>query len=374
FLKFDVGAIWMPVWENEFEKEVAQFQADLENLAFGLQAVALAGDRDEHTDEILAIVENATGKSSKDGPRAGSNAAALDLLKNKLGVEPQYLAEGDKPKMPAGLSKAGLTAQILGPPPVTERDFLELMDLKKGVGQYLAAVEGDGGGGRLTPFGPEYEVAASAYPPSAFREWAPREKLGGLPDFTKRYPSQLEEGLKNSMPAAMAAAASDLDDMLNNQSLVVLFGWKGKTLLFAGDAQGGNWEYWLYDEGVPAPDPTTLTMTKGSKKILAEIDFYKVGHHGSTNATPIPVVDALGSNFVSMCSVQEDTFGNKDNESEVPRERLIDALAKKSALVRSDQFAVSEGGVEVKPAVPGKLPKPKAGRFEVGSCFVDYFL
>ena len=30
-----------------------------------------------------------------------------------------------------------------------------------------------------------------------------------------------------------------------------------------------------------------------AKEILGSIDFYKVGHHGSTNATPIPAVAAL---------------------------------------------------------------------------------
>jgi len=32
-------------------------------------------------------------------------------------------------------------------------------------------------------------------------------------------------------------AAAGLNSFLNNQSLVVLFSWKGKNLLFAGDAQ-----------------------------------------------------------------------------------------------------------------------------------------
>jgi hypothetical protein len=58
----------------------------------------------------------------------------------------------------------------------------------------------------------------------------------------------------------------------------------------------------------------------------------------------------------------------------VPRIPLLDALAKKSALVRSDQIAVTEGDVRVPAAVRKKMPTPKRGRFEVGSCFVDYFL
>jgi beta-lactamase superfamily II metal-dependent hydrolase len=374
FEKFKVEAIWMPIWETEYETKIAKSQDYLNELALGLRAAALAGDHDAYTDEILGMVENATGE----GPGGGTNAKSLCLLKNKLGVKPDYLAKGDTPKLPPALSKAGLTAKILGPPPVDEFDFVKLMDLKKGVGQYLS----DGGGEergdrslRMMPFEPEYTVKASEYPPSAFREWAPRKKRWCfLPDFSRRYPSELEKGVRAATPAALLMAAKKLDAILNNQSLVVLFGWKDKTLLFAGDAQAGNWEYWLYGEGVPAKDPSNLTLSSETKAVLGAIDFYKVGHHGSTNATPIPAIEAMGSDFVSMCSVQKDSFGSEPDESEVPRIPLLDALAKKSALVRSDQFPVSEGDVRVRAAVGKEMPKPKTGKFEVGSCFVDYFL
>lgn len=374
FSKFDVGAIWMPIWETEFEPTVVRFQADVEEVAVTLEAAALAGDRDTTTDDVLGMAANATGTSRKSGTRGGTNAKSLHLLKNGLGVKPQYLAKGDKPKLPSVLGRAGLTAQILGPPPVNEFDFLKLMDLKKVVGQYFSAAEGGSDDGRMVPFEPQYTVTASEYPASAFREWAPREKRGVRPDRSKRYSDELEEGVRSATPAALFMAAKKLDAVLNNQSLVVLFGWEDKSLLFAGDAQGGNWEYWLYDDGVPAKDPTTATMSADGKKILADIDFYKVGHHGSTNATPIPALEAMGSDFVAMCSVQKDSFGTEKNASEVPRLPLLDALAKKSALVRSDQFPVSEGDVSVRAAVRKKMPTPKTGKFEVGSCYVDYFL
>jgi hypothetical protein len=225
------------------------------------------------------------------------------------------------------------------------------------------------------PFGREHVVSASDYPPSAFREWASR-KNGVRPDFSKRHSKELEKGVREATPAALFMAAKTLDAMLNNQSLVVLFEWQGKKLLFAGDAQGGNWEYWLYGDGVPATDPSSLTLSKDGKQILGAIDFYKVGHHGSTNATPISAVEAMGHDhsFVSMCSTEGDTFGSVKNSSEVPRGPLLDALAKKSTLVRSDQIAVSEGGVNVPATVAEKLQKPASGTLEVGSCYVDYLL
>ncbi|HTI78030.1 MAG TPA: hypothetical protein VL634_23715 [Mycobacterium sp.] len=358
FEKFSVDAIWMPIWETEYDDKVQKFQDDLQNVALNLGA-ALAGRDDAISEQIQSFVLNATGES----PGGGSNAKSLELLKTKLGVKPQYLTKGDKAKLPSALQKAGLTAQILGPPPVDELDFMKLMDLEKGVGQYLdnqnRADDGEPSQG-LMPFEPKYTASHDDYPASSFREW--------------HTPNALEDGVRSSTPAALYLAASMLEDFLNNQSLVVLFGWQGKQLLFAGDAQAGNWEYWLYDEDEPAEDPTGLEVTKDSKKILRNIDFYKVGHHGSTNATPIPALEAMGSGFVSMCSTEKDTYGTEAKGTEVPRGPLLDALAEKSAVVRSDQIKVAEGDVEVPAAVRKRMPKPKTGRFEVGSCYVDYFL
>ena len=64
---------------------------------------------------------------------------------------------------------------------------------------------------------------------------------------------------------------------MNNTSLVLLFELptSGKTLLFTGDAQRGNWISW----GKLSFDGRT------TKDLLAECVFYKAGHHGSHNAT-----------------------------------------------------------------------------------------
>jgi len=86
-------------------------------------------------------------------------------------------------------------------------------------------------------------------------------------------------------------------------------------------------------------------------------------------------VETMGGNFASMCSTQEDSFGSVANDSEVPRGPLLEALAKKSTLVRSDEYAITLAGSET-PAIKGapkRLPKPKRGRFERGPIYIDYF-
>jgi beta-lactamase superfamily II metal-dependent hydrolase len=377
FLKFQVDAIWMPYWETEIA-QVHDFQAQLETLALDVRAAALAGDADHFTDEILGIVENATGVG-RDGPRAGTNAHALDLLKNRLGVKPDYYYKGQKPRLPKSLVDAGLRCDILGPPPPDELEFLKLQDFKKGVGQYLSALRaapGAKGSSKMAimPFGPQYIASAGAYLPNAFREWAPRIP-GARPDLSTRHNARLEVAVQRALPHTMLLAARKLDGIFNNQSLVVLFTWNERKLLFAGDAQAGNWEYWLYDLDKPKSNPSGEKLAKEGAAILGSIDFYKVGHHGSTNSTPISAVEAMNTGFVAMCSTQHDTFGSVANQSEVPRKPLLEALGEKGALVCSDQIPVTVDGVTVPAAkgAPARLPTPRRGRLERGECYIDYF-
>jgi len=215
----------------------------------GMQSrLAMAGKDDPETNEILGMLENATGidhtefavkgsaaSAKKPGKGGGTNAASLTFLKTGLGLEPEYYMKGDKPKMPKALKDAGLTAQILGPPPLDELDFMKLMDLKKGgVGQYLGETE-DSASNTFDPFGTSWHADASEYPDSAFREFDRESK--------KSPGTVLETTIQDAQPSMLFTAAKTLDNFLNNQSLVVFFTFKGKKLLFAGDAQGGNWEY-----------------------------------------------------------------------------------------------------------------------------------
>lgn len=73
--------------------------------------------------------------------------------------------------------------------------------------------------------------------------------------------------------------ALTLDSICNNTSLVILFRYRGKSLLFPGDAQWGSWQSWIGAEY--------------SRQLIGAVDFLKVAHHGSENATPVDLVHAL---------------------------------------------------------------------------------
>jgi beta-lactamase superfamily II metal-dependent hydrolase len=374
FKDFKVQEIWMSIWETEYDARVSAFQSEITSLALGAQAnLALGADDLPAGDEMLAILENATGNVlGMKGTGGGTNAQSLQLLKNGLGVKPKYYSKGQDPQLPDVLVRAGLSAEILGPPPTNASAFMKLMDLKKGVGQYLQATAARATSDSFRPFRESWQAAGSSYPKTAFREWGPRgrgKQIGKSPR------QMLEKSVQAAQPSALLSAMKQLDDFLNNQSLVVLFTYKGKKLLFAGDAQGGNWEYWLYDGNQPTTTPSQ-NLGKEGTGVLGNLSFYKVGHHGSTNATPIAAVEHMNAGFAAMCSTQENSFGSVKNNSEVPRKPLLDALGSKCALVRSDQIPVKLTGKEVPRAddTNAEIAAPKSGKFQVGSCFVDYIL
>lgn len=128
-----------------------------------------------------------------------------------------------------------------------------------------------------------------------------------------------------------------LDDQMNNTSLILLFEVFGKKLLFPGDAQIENWSYALQD----APD------AEKTRALLAEVDVYKVGHHGSLNATPKKLLwedfkhrNKPGSQrLVTLLSTLPGKHGKVANKTEVPRRPLLDALKAETKLSNTNDLA-----------------------------------
>ncbi|MFG0319959.1 MAG: hypothetical protein ACF8XB_21990 [Planctomycetota bacterium JB042] len=80
--------------------------------------------------------------------------------------------------------------------------------------------------------------------------------------------------------------ALKLDAATNNTSLVLAIELMatGKVLLFAGDAQVGNWHSW-HDGGWSEANGLARGETVDAADLLRRTVLYKVGHHGSHNAT-----------------------------------------------------------------------------------------
>ena len=322
FKNFTVERVWMSWFENPNNPAAVRFQSTLAAVATNLQAT-LAPRTGADDQQYKYMVENITGDAAAAPGAPTSNQAALNVLHGGF-KSPQppidYYQAGDAAILPDSLTKAGLTAKILGPP--IDPKLVAQMNGKGE--QYLAA--NDATGAPPARIAQIYETTANAYPPEAFALLSPAE-------IASTVAASLDQ------TDLMAAQASQADNTLNNQSLVILFSFGGKTLLFAGDAQWGNWQNFLYGGAVGSG---TVALDAEAEQILGSIDFYKVGHHGSTNATPIDALKAMREDCIAMCSTQPGAYGKIANKSEVPRIPLVAAIDTKTAnqLARTDMVNV----------------------------------
>jgi len=82
--------------------------------------------------------------------------------------------------------------------------------------------------------------------------------------------------LKTRLRYTSLLAASASNHVVNNTSVVLLLEWRGRRLLFTGDAEKGSWE---------------MMRDKACPELSSAVDFLKVSHHGSHNGTPYDLDD-----------------------------------------------------------------------------------
>lgn len=113
-----------------------------------------------------------------------------------------------------------------------------------------------------------------------------------------------------------------LDDAINNTSVILLFEVGNKGLLFSGDAQLENWQYALADQSL--------------KRRLRKTSLYKVGHHGSTNATPKSLWALFRRRGITRQRLISLLSTEKGHHHKVPRQSLVDALRSETVLHSTD--------------------------------------
>ncbi len=118
-----------------------------------------------------------------------------------------------------------------------------------------------------------------------------------------------------------------LDKAMNNTSVILLFQIGRERLLFPGDAQIENWQF-------------ALSQAK-FKPLLSNVNLYKVGHHGSRNATPKSLWKMFKNKstnqhapnrLVSLMSTMEHKHGSEASHTEVPRKTLVSELRQQLTL------------------------------------------
>ncbi len=183
------------------------------------------------------------------------------------------------------------------------------------------------------------------------------------PFFTEHYGSSLVENadlswrrIDNDWLGAGENLALSINSYTNNTSLVLAVELTGsqprKVLLFAADAQSGNWLSWQ-DLTWPGEGPGGEAVS--ANDLLERVVLYKVGHHGSRNATlsqkGLELMRQPG--LVAMIPVDQ-KWALEAMHWEHPAEKLLARLEEKASrrVIRTDQIP-SNG---LPPEQPANLP------------------
>ena len=289
-IKFD--QVWLSWMENPKEPTAVELQqnrdARKKKLAAALkrpqiQSALAGGDVDAERLVGLAGFFGLEAKAvdpEEDGPARGRTGAALDFVK-QCSHDLKFLEPGSIPFTVAGLT--GFEFFVLGPPR-DERALKKSAPTKRGDEVFHAGAHSHAMAALdLQDSNGDTELQL----PFASRFGVSRERALDDPFFRQMY----DDGTNAPHPAewrriddlwmfSASEFALQLDSDTNNTSLVLAIRLpSGKVLLFPGDAQVGNWESWH-----------TRDYQWDNRKVAAEFLLqntivYKVGHHGSHNAT-----------------------------------------------------------------------------------------
>jgi beta-lactamase superfamily II metal-dependent hydrolase len=240
FADVKIDNIWMNVAMDEDHPQAGQAHS-LHSLAMAEMQSIAALNLDLPRD-LQSLVFSISNKGAMKALREG--------LPQANGIEPKYVRAG-MTNSDLGITLQGVKITVLGP----ENDI---------DGFYLGA-EFDETLHGFSEARMEFNARAAA-PPDAVPSNISRA------DFQR---------LQSRMLSNAFAFANLSDKVKNNTSVVLLIEWKGKRLLFVGDAEWRS----KFKEGIQ--NGAWNVMWNRRKALLdAPIDFLKIGHHGSTNSTP----------------------------------------------------------------------------------------
>jgi hypothetical protein len=279
-----------------------------------LQAMnAFAGMAFRESRHFWRFAPPALGELSFAGQNNLPNLSAVQNLM-KMGKERHYVNTG----YPLDWSDAlpGVKVWVLGPPTLKQSQKIKTEARENPSEFWLTQANFwklEAGGPASIPAKPLFELATETNTYPLATRW-----------FAKRAAAVRTDQLLGLVRI--------LDKAMNNTSVILLLEVAGKRILLPGDAQIENWSYALEQDRYTA--------------LLESTDLYKVGHHGSRNATPRSLWNLFkkrgpkggAGRLKSMVSTMSGKYGST-RETQVPRKTLIRELK-----ARSDFFSTEELG------------------------------
>jgi Metallo-beta-lactamase superfamily len=385
FEKFSIGEVWMAWTENPADKQARKLDKFKQQAIAALEMASLRLDGAPKSNSYLSALQKSLDAvvGFNFGAKGEKVRSARDAAAGLAPEKPHYLEPGQDPLRIEGLSN--LRIYVLGPPrdpellKITERAS-ELFEVGGGSGwpfaRALSSAFGLGDGilplatDYLAPFDPNVGtdllplVDPSAPPPNEGANGdiavfvrdhycgpvKPSEPAGGPskrrgePDLNET--DQSWRRIDMDWLGVSADLAMQLDDMTNNTSLALAFELTdtGRVLLFVGDAQVGNWLSWQHlawtidGRSVTGPD------------LLARTVYYKVGHHGSHNATlKEKGLKLMTSKDLAAFIPTNEKDAKKVGWGEMPYPKLLNELRERGTgrVIRADDPWVAKANIDI---------------------------
>jgi hypothetical protein len=328
FEKLQIDRLWM-AWTEDPKDETAteirnQRRQAMKALgaAFGMRGPGAAMSPLESLQGFFGALGAKDSQQTKD---------AFDFIKGQVAEKnKEYLKPGQKMALP-GVD--GVSAYVLGPPtdlkmlkkskPSQKRDEIYMTpDVTRVAGEFLGMADQDG---LVDSLSAPFDSSIGLSPEAAAVHPFFREHYGFVANDELAW-----RRIDNDWLALADQLALQLDSNTNNTSLVLAFELPNKkVLLFPGDAQIGNWMSWHTAkwEG----EETTAT------DLLKRVALYKIGHHGSENATLSEQgMDLMPDNLAAMLPCNE-VQAHAKRWNDMPYDKMLEALDKKHGkLMRLD--------------------------------------
>jgi len=337
----EIGEIWLSWAENPQDVFAKKLKKDKELKLQALQALVKSNKQNQRfrlAEQALSFFAASEGKKTSD---------AMDYLKTRGTNSMNYYEPGDVITVDA---LPDIRFYVLGPPKdeaSIKKNMSTSSDIiyKLGVGNdflnQIAALENVTQG---SIFDKKYILKDSES------------------DIEKIYHAAGNEWKKiedDYLDAANTIALA-LDSNTNNTSFVIAIESvkSGKVLLFPGDAQVGNWLSWG-ELSFETEDKKGKNVTINAENLLSRTVLYKVGHHGSHNATVKNMGLELMSDDDLVAMIPVDRAMAEKKDWEMPAEKLFEQLKGKA----SERIVMLDDNKVKTPAASSNYDKPKFKNF-----------